>query len=101
MPWNDWKETYELIEDRGDNDYEWRCVGVFRRKSDDKLFWATDNGCSCNSPWDHDPDFQPFEWKSLVAFFNAVMDMSEERTRPENHAWATRMATLIRIPWVI
>jgi hypothetical protein len=36
--------------------YEFNMLGVFKRVEDGALFWDTDNGCSCVSPFD-DSDF--------------------------------------------
>jgi hypothetical protein len=37
--------------------YEWKCMGIWRRRSDGQLFSWIGSGCSCNSPSDADlPD---------------------------------------------
>lgn len=71
-----WQESYELVEDIVDEDYGWQAVGVFRMKSNGKLFWAMDGGCSCYSPWeDDDLTITPLDWDHLQQFRNAVSEL--------------------------
>ena len=54
--------------------YQFYLVGVKRRASDGKLFWSTDSGCSCPSPWeDHtEADWSPLDetWPEFVDVVN-------------------------------
>ena len=55
-------EYGEIIEhERRGESYQFDLIGVRKRTSDGKVFWSTDSGCSCPSPWeDHtDADWQP------------------------------------------
>lgn len=48
-----WRDDAELIADLwGGEQYEWDLLEVWRRKSDGRLFYYADGGCSCNSPYD-------------------------------------------------
>lgn len=33
--------------------YDWSVLGVWSRNLDGTLWWASDSGCSCHSPWDN------------------------------------------------
>lgn len=51
---SDW--TYikgtELVAEVGDWDYSWSVVAVFRDLTSGKLYWGSDSGCSCYSPFE-------------------------------------------------
>ena len=55
----DWREDDEPTEYTYLGEIEWSyqswefdITGVFRKDSTGELFYATDSGCSCPSPWD-------------------------------------------------
>ena len=43
-------------------DYSFDIIGITRRDPDGKLFWSTDSGCSCPSPWESHTEA---DWKPL------------------------------------
>jgi hypothetical protein len=89
------RDDYELVDDYYASEcYQWSVVGVFRRVSDDALFWSSQGGCSCFGPWDHTPDLQPFNDQTFGKFSEAVMWMAV--LRPDAHEWITKMAALVR-----
>jgi len=55
--------------ERDGEPYQFDLVGVARRSTDGKLFWSTDSGCSCPSPWENhiDGDWEPLP-ETLPAF---------------------------------
>lgn len=49
--------------------YSWDAVGIFRRRSDGALFYASDSGCSCHGPWDLtvESELEPLTFEALPA----------------------------------
>lgn len=45
---------FELINEINEPNlsYEFNTFGIFRKKGTRELFWGTDQGCSCPSPWE-------------------------------------------------
>ena len=72
--------AHELVEDLVTEDYSWSAVGVFRRKSDGALFWATDSGCSCYGTWEQitEADLTPFRDSKLMEFREDVKGVATE-----------------------
>lgn len=76
--------THELVESvENYESYEWDAVGIFRRLSDGRLFWATDSGCSCNSAWEDatEADLEPLTVDALARLIEraSVCDDITER----------------------
>lgn len=58
---SNWFETTVLEHERDEESYNFNIVGVSKRP-DGKLFWSTDSGCSCPSPWETHTEA---DWKPL------------------------------------
>lgn len=98
-----WQEEFELVESHESAyGYNWSAIGVFRRKTDGKLFWATDGGCSCNSAWgDTHLDVEPLTWESLGAFSEEAMNIVQygdesAMTNTEAHEWVAKISRLVQ-----
>lgn len=57
-----WYQASLLEHERDDESYQFNLVAVTKRDTDGKLFWSTDSGCSCPSPWE---DHTEADWKPL------------------------------------
>jgi hypothetical protein len=60
----DLDSEYDVVGDLDEPDlfYEFCTLRVYRRKSDNKLFYATDSGCSCPYPFENTTvaDLEPY-----------------------------------------
>jgi len=76
-----WNDELELVDQfEGDWGYNWWAVGIFRRKSDGAMFWAEDEGCSCDSAWEgraEDLDLKPCKKEQVLKFMDACKDLPE------------------------
>ena len=80
---NPWYHRTILEHERDDETYSFNLVGITRRDSDGKLFWSTDSGCSCPSPWGShsEADWQPLA--ETYPDFLAAVNESKPQCRPD------------------
>ena len=53
-----------ILWEGGEADYDWEHFALLRREHGDGFQYASyvDSGCSCNEPFEDDPDTYAFEW---------------------------------------
>ena len=90
-------DHYELFDSfMPTSGYDWSVVGIFRRKTDGVLFWATDSGCSCTSEWEDSEDyydFIPLSTGSVDKLRDAACEFADNvGERDKAHEWVAKWA---------
>ncbi|MEO3974389.1 hypothetical protein [Streptomyces sp. CAU 1734] len=82
--------------------YEFDMLAVWRRDEDGALFWSTDSGCSCFSPFDgmESPDEHLERIRDVAAFAQAARAWSRKSYRMHTRDQVESLIRRARRRWV-